>query len=146
MLSRVADSIYWMSRYIERAENVSRFIEVNLQLMLDTTVDAVGQWAPLITTRGDDKLFTKLYNEPTAENVIEFLTFDRRYPNSILSCLAAARENGRCVRDVISSDMWEQLNKAYLTVRDPAARHATPPIRRMISTPRSVWPVTSSPA
>src|SRR5262245_36783309 len=109
MLSRVADSIYWMARYIERAENVARFIEVNLQLMLDSTDDAVSQWAPLVTTSGDEQLFGQLYGSPTAENVIEFLTFDRRSANSIVSCLAAARENGRGIRDVISSDMWEQL-------------------------------------
>jgi len=122
MLSRVADSIYWMSRYIERAENVARFIEVNLQLMLDSADKGVGQWAPLVTTSGDEKLFAELYGSPTAENVVEFLTFDRRSPNSIVSCFAAARENGRGIRDVISSDMWEQLNKAYLMLRDATAR------------------------
>jgi len=122
MLSRVADSIFWMSRYIERAENVARFVEVNLQLMLDMPIDGVGQWAPLVTTSGDEKLFAELYGKATGENVVEFLTFDKRYPNSIISCLAAARENARCIREVISSDMWEQLNTFYLSVRDAAAR------------------------
>lgn len=122
MLSRVADSIYWMSRYIERAENVARFVEVNLQLMLDTPGDHSGQWAPLVTTSGDEETYAELYGEPTSENVVEFLTFDRRYASSVLSCVMAARENARCIRDVISSDMWEQINRFYLQMRDPAAR------------------------
>jgi uncharacterized alpha-E superfamily protein len=122
MLSRVADSVYWMSRYIERAENVARFIEVNLQLMLDTPTSGAGQWEPLVTTTGDHKLFKELYGQFTAENVIDFLTFSRKYPNSIISCLTAARENARGARDTISSDIWEQINRFYLMVRDPTAR------------------------
>ncbi|MCX5659892.1 MAG: alpha-E domain-containing protein [Planctomycetota bacterium] len=124
MLSRVADSIYWMSRYIERAENVARFVEVNLQLRLDTPADSAGQWEPLVTTSGDEAIYTELYGKPTSENVVEFLTFDRRYGSSVLSCVMAARENARCIRDVISSDMWEQINRFYLFMRDPASRQA----------------------
>lgn len=122
MLSRVADSIYWMSRYIERAENVARFIDVTLQLMLDTPTNGKGQWEPLVTTTGDQELFAKHYGSATAENVIDFLTFNRNYSNSILSCVTAARENARSIRDVISSDMWEQINRFYLVLRSPNAR------------------------
>jgi uncharacterized alpha-E superfamily protein len=120
MLSRVADSIFWMSRYIERAENVARFIDVNLQLAMDVGVEGVhpaDQWAPLVVTTGDDELFTKLYGEPDRQKAIEFLTFDQRNPNSILSCLANARENARTVREMISSSMWEELNKYFLMIR-----------------------------
>jgi len=118
MLSRVADSIYWMNRYIERAENVARFIQVNMQLMLDLPIDQAGQWMPLVVTTGDERDFDERYGEPTQENVIQFLTFDTRNPNSILSCLTAARENARTVREVISSETWEQVNRFYLMVRD----------------------------
>ncbi|MGW8195343.1 MAG: alpha-E domain-containing protein, partial [Desulforhopalus sp.] len=114
MLSRVANSIYWMCRYIERAENVARFIGVNLNLLLDMPAEKEKQWAPLIMTTGDQDLYEKkesIYNE---EAVIWFLTFDRQYPNSILSCVAAARENARTIREVISSEMWEHLNQFYL--------------------------------
>ena len=116
MLSRVADSIYWMSRYVERAENVSRFIDVNLNLSLDLGPDMERHWDPLIFTTGDHETFKKRYSEATQENVIRFLTFDVENPNSILSCVRAARESARTVRDMISSPMWEELNKFYLLV------------------------------
>ena len=120
MLSRVADSIYWMSRYIERAENVARFIGVNLNLMPDLPAGAAQQWQPLVDTTGDAQEFARRYDAATQHNVIYFLTFDIDNPNSILSCLRAARENGRSVREVISSEMWEQLNEFYLMVNSAA--------------------------
>ncbi len=120
MLARVAESIYWMSRYVERAENVARFVEVNLNLMLDLPAGAEQQWQPLVATTGDAEAFAKHYGESTQQSVIQFLTFDEENPNSILSCLRAARENARSVREVISSEMWEQLNKYYLTVNAAA--------------------------
>jgi uncharacterized alpha-E superfamily protein len=118
MLSRVADSIYWMSRYIERAENVARFMAVNLTLRLDAPPGSDEQWQPLIDTTGDAKTFAERYTAATQENVIKFLTFDPEYSSSIFSCLRAARENARSVREVISSEMWEQLNQFYLMVQD----------------------------
>lgn len=119
MLSRVANSIYWMSRYMERAENVARFIEVNLHLMLDMPSDG-GQWKPLVSTTGDLEIFEKRFGEATRENVLEFLTFDKENPNSILSTLTSVRENARSIREIISSEMWEQINKFYYFVRDSA--------------------------
>jgi uncharacterized alpha-E superfamily protein len=120
MLSRVAESIYWMCRYVERAENVARFIEVNLQLMLDDPSGEGQQWLPLVNTTGDHLEFEKRVGKATPENVIHFLTFDAQNPNSILSCVRAARENARTVREIISSEMWLQLNKFYLMVTDAA--------------------------
>ncbi len=119
MLSRVAESIYWMSRYVERAENVARFIGVNLNMMLDAS-GADQQWWPLVNTTGDHADFEKRYKYATQENVLRFLTFDRDNPNSILSCLRAARENARSVREIISSEMWLQLNTFFLKVKDAA--------------------------
>ena len=124
MLSRVADSIYWMSRYVERAENVARFIEVNLQLMLDAPVGESQQWLPLVNTTGDHEEFAQRVGEASQQNVIHFLTFDPGNPNSILSCVRAARENARTVREIISSEMWLALNKFYLMVT-AAADHQT---------------------
>ncbi len=121
MLSRVADSLYWMSRYIERAENVARFIDVNLHMMLDLPVGAAEQWGPLVITTGDDVPFAERYGAATRENVTQFLTFDKENPNSITSCLRATRENARSVREIISSEMWEQVNTFYLMVTDSAA-------------------------
>jgi uncharacterized alpha-E superfamily protein len=122
MLSHVADSLYWMSRYIERAENVARFIDVNLHLSLDLPRGSSEQWAPLVSTTGDDAPFAERYGASTRERVIEFLTFDRDNPNSIVSCLRAARENARSIREVISSEMWMQVNKFYLMVTGAASR------------------------
>lgn len=122
MLSRVADAVYWMNRYVERAENVARFVDVNLNLMLDMPDGADQQWAPLIATTGDDALFREKHGDPSRATVLHFLTFDPDYSSSILSCLRAARENARSVREIISSEMWEQVNKAYLMVSSAAAR------------------------
>jgi uncharacterized alpha-E superfamily protein len=120
MLSRVADSIYWLNRYIERAENVARFIDVNLKLIMEMPVGVAQQWEPLITTTGDLPLFQERYGQATADNVIHFLSFDPSYPNSILSCLRSARENARSVREIISTEMWEQINSFYLFVNEAA--------------------------
>ena len=121
MLSRVAESLFWMSRYVERAENVARFVDVNLNLMLEVT-SAKQQWLPLVATTGDHEMFEKKYGQPTQESVIRFLTLDEENPNSILSCLRAARENARSTREITSSEMWEQLNTFYLFVAETAAR------------------------
>jgi len=114
LLSRVANSLYWMARYIERAVNVARFIGVNLHLQLDLPLEPANQWQPLIDTSGDTAAFQQSYGEATQDNVIRFLTVDADNPNSICSCLRAARENARSVRETISSEMWEQINRTYL--------------------------------
>ncbi len=124
MLSRVAESIYWMSRYIERAENVARFVDVNLQLILDQPTGMQAQWDPLVATTGDDEVFEERYGEATREAVLKFLSFDTENPNSIISCLRAARENARSIRENISSEMWEQLNDAYLMVTETSEEWA----------------------
>jgi uncharacterized alpha-E superfamily protein len=107
-----------MSRYIERAENVARFISVNLNLSLDMPGEDFQQWLPLVVTTGDDKTFKKHYDSPSKENVLKFLTFDYQNPNSIVASLRAARENARSVREVISSEMWEHINRFYLMLRE----------------------------
>ncbi|WP_020677658.1 alpha-E domain-containing protein [Geopsychrobacter electrodiphilus] len=120
MLSRVANSMYWLNRYIERAENVARFIDANYHMTLDIPEGASDQWQPLINTTGDHELFKKLHGEATREKAIEFLVFDRNNPNSIHSCVRAARENARSVREYISSEMWEQINTFYLMINNAA--------------------------
>src|SRR5262249_54187746 len=118
MLSRVADSLYWMSRYVERAENVARFIDVNTWLSLDLPAGSQEQWGPLISTTGDDALFAEHYSDSSKHNVIHFLTFDTRNPNSILSSINAARENARMVRQYITLEMWEQINRFYFAIQN----------------------------
>ncbi len=133
MLSRVANSVHWMSRYIERAENIARFIDVNLNLVLDVPVASEQQWAPLVQVTGDSDLFQGSYAQADEASVIAFLTFDRNNPNSIINCLVTARENARAIRPTISSEMWEQINRTYLMVRD--AEHT----RRLLHEPAAFF-------
>ncbi|GAB4216674.1 MAG: alpha-E domain-containing protein [Synechococcales cyanobacterium] len=118
MLSRVADALYWLNRYVERAENIARFVDVNLNLILDSPSHLPQQWDPLIFTSGDVGSFRERYADSRAEHVIRFLAFDRESPNSIITCLRLARENARSIREIISSEMWEQINAFYLMVNE----------------------------
>lgn len=120
MLSRVANSIYWLSRYIERAENVARFIDVNYNMSLGQVDGVMDVWSSLVYTTGDHDKFEELYEGTTRENVLNFLAFDSRNPNSIFSCVRAARENARSVRESITMAMWEQVNRFYLVVKNAA--------------------------
>lgn len=133
MLSRVADSIYWLNRYVERAENVARFLEVNLNLSLDYPEGLKEQWRPLVITTGDLAFYQNHYQGFSAEEVIHFLAFDRQYPNSIVSCVQSARDNARSIRDVISSTMWEQLNDFYLMVSDSKQEDSLSDITQFLS-------------
>jgi uncharacterized alpha-E superfamily protein len=114
MLSRVADSLYWMSRYLERAEHTARLIEVDLQLRLDQSPESsAGRWLRLLhalQTLGPEDA------KVDAASITHLLTLERTNPSSILSCVSAARENLRQVREQCSTEMWEQLNRLYLQV------------------------------
>ena len=123
MLSRVADCVFWMSRYIERAENAARFVDVNLNLTLDLGGTLANQWEPLIYTTGDHEEFYKRYGVANQKNAVAMLTFDEENPNSIVSCLKYARENARTIREIIAAPVWEELNKFYLFVRDGCSRN-----------------------
>jgi len=114
MLSRVAESLYWMSRYLERAVHTARLMDVDFQLRLDQSPEAsAGRWLRLLEASQapapeDGKI--------DATTLSHILTLDKTNPSSILSCVAAARENLRQVREQCSSEMWEQLNRLYLQV------------------------------
>jgi uncharacterized alpha-E superfamily protein len=118
MLSRVAALAYWTARYLERAENNVRLVDVNAQLALDIHGTAEPSdpesWAPLLLVFGDDALFRQFYPSANEINVVRFVVFDRRNPSSVSSCIAAARENCRCMREQVASEIWEQLNRLYL--------------------------------
>lgn len=122
MLSRVAESIFWMSRYIERAENIARFIDVNLRLVLDTPMDINLQWEPLIQITADEQLFSSQYSSPNQKNVLNFLIFNLKNSNSITSCVSKARDNARTVREVITTEMWLCINEFYLFLLSPRSR------------------------
>lgn len=128
MLSRVADSLFWMSRYIERAENTGRIVDVNLQLLIDVPLQQSKQlkknWTPLAACLGSDGYFRKYKprTRPTYDVVADFLVFNTDNPNSITSCIVAARENARTVREQISGEMWEQINRSYHWLNSREAR------------------------
>ena len=148
MLSRVADSIFWMSRYIERAENVARFIDVNLNLTLDLGEEhRAEQWEPLVDHHRRPRSCSPSGTaSPTSATCIEFLTFDARIPTRFSPACASARENARTVREIISSAMWEELNKFYLMVRVGRGQDRRWSTRPTSSSSRSSSPATCSSA
>jgi uncharacterized alpha-E superfamily protein len=122
MLSRAADSLYWMSRYLERAEHTARLIDVDLQLRLDQSPAAgSGRWLGLLEAL---QVPAPENGSIDAETLTHLLTLDRTNPSSIISCIAAARENLRQVREQCGSDMWEQLNRLFLQVKSTASSEA----------------------
>jgi uncharacterized alpha-E superfamily protein len=132
VLSRVAEAVSWMSRYLERADSVARFIDVNEQLTLDLHDAISEQWAPLVYTTGDDAEFFSRYGQATRANVLRFLTFDKENPNSILVCVERARDNARAIREIISSAMWEQINRFYHLMRDAARSTSADVVRQAV--------------
>jgi uncharacterized alpha-E superfamily protein len=117
MLSRVADNLYWMSRYLERAEHTTRLLDVNLNLMLDESArSADKRWLRVLQALGRPKSIVWM-GDPYA--LTRELTFNTQNKASILSCIIAARENSRHVREQISTEQWHQLNGLYLRVTRP---------------------------
>lgn len=117
MLSRVANSIYWLGRYLERAENYARFIDVNFNLMLDLPGDLKEQWEPLIMATGDHELYAAKNSTYGMQEVIYFLAFDLENPNSLISSVTNARENARIIRENLTKETWEKLNETYHFVK-----------------------------
>ncbi|MBI3901968.1 MAG: alpha-E domain-containing protein [Nitrosomonadales bacterium] len=121
MLARAAGNLYWMARYLERAENTARLINSTTHVLLDLPLGASFGWANLIEIAGLDNLFQQNYPEANEEAIMRFLIEDTRNPSSILSCVQYARENTRTLREVLPAEMWERINSLYLYVRDNAA-------------------------
>jgi uncharacterized alpha-E superfamily protein len=119
MLSRVADAMYWMARYMERAEDITRFLTVNFHALLDLPGQDVSlSWQPIVRVTGDEDLYEQVYGmQYTTRNVMEFLLWHPANPNAVMTCINRARENARGVREQISSEMWEQINKMYFHIK-----------------------------
>lgn len=122
MLSRVADAMYWMNRYIERAENYARFMDVSFNLSLELPPNVSEQWQPLVITTGDWALYNLMHKTISKEKVIFFLGFDPKNPNSIYNCIINARENARSIRPEITKELWEQINYLYYFVREGSVK------------------------
>lgn len=118
MISRVAEHCFWLARYLERAENTARVLEVNHTLLLDFHVPVEEQWKPLLIISG----IHDYTGGPAAEDVQAYMTWDRDNPFSIISSLAWARENARIIREVISAEMWERVNFYHLWLQGADGR------------------------
>lgn len=118
MLSRVAENIYWMGRYVERAENVARLINVNAFLLLDLPKGIAPGWEPLLAITGQEPAFEARHKEYSERNVVRFLMGNTDNPGSILSSLTQARENCRTIRDIVPKSTWELLTELNIYARD----------------------------
>jgi uncharacterized alpha-E superfamily protein len=118
MLSRVAENLYWLGRYLERAENTARIVNVNAVLLLDLPKGIAPGWKPLIAISGSENLFDERYRDFDERSVVKFLVGDVENPSSILSSLQMARENTRTIRDIVPREAWEDINELYLQARE----------------------------
>lgn len=118
MLSRVAENIYWLARYVERAENTARLVRVSSHLELDTPRGIAPGWLPLVEIAGLHDEFFGVEREPNERNIVRFLIGDANNPGSIISSLAMARENCRTVREVLPRSAWERINELYLFAKE----------------------------
>jgi len=125
MLSRVAGSVYWLFRYLERAQNTARFINADFDQYLEDQGNSGNLWRSLVAVTGDQDELEKRYAVQNRDHIIHFLTLDEQYANSITRCVTAARENARSIREIISSEMWEEINSLYLMVRHQRSAEAS---------------------
>ncbi|MGO4892154.1 alpha-E domain-containing protein [Flavobacterium sp. W21_SRS_FM6] len=113
MLSRVANNLCWLGRYLERAENTARIINVNSNLLLDLPKSISLGWEPIVDILSYRELFYSNHKEAVERNVINFMVADRKNLGSIISALSAARENARTIREIIPREAWEKINELY---------------------------------
>ena len=131
MLSRTADHLFWMARYMERAENTARMLDINLKALLlpQTPEQEARAQRSVLRISELESAFSQRYDEPTREKVLDFMVADAANPSSIYSCLQAARENARAVRGTLTTEWWETINDTWLqfTERIAAGQLATSP-------------------
>jgi uncharacterized alpha-E superfamily protein len=119
MLSRTADNLYWMARYVERAEYLARILEATQRLtaLPLAYVGSTNEWASAVATAGCTHAFFESYSEATEETVTDFLAFSTVNPSSIRNCFEVARANARAVRTALTVEMWEAINGAWLELK-----------------------------
>ena len=120
MLSRVADNVYWLARYVERAENLARLVEVNASLMLDLPRELAPGWQSLITITGSQERFDELGKSTSERDIIQFLLAEPDNQGSMVCALAQARELARTLREILPREVWEHLNGLALYVNERA--------------------------
>jgi Uncharacterized protein conserved in bacteria len=117
LLGRAANGLYWMSRYIERAENMARLVDTGLRLALTQTSSPVDEWTSVMQSAGVSQVFEKTVGCYEAEAVIDFLLRGPTNPSSVMTCMERARQNGRMVRTALTREAWESLNEAWMALR-----------------------------
>nr|WP_110721838.1 alpha-E domain-containing protein [Cognatishimia maritima] len=125
MLGKTAGGLFWMFRYIERAENIARLLEAGWHIALTRGSDGSNEWESILTTAGMNVAYQEKFDEVTAQNVINFMLRDRENPSSVMSAITTARNNARTVRTSLSSEVWEAVNECWMEMKDTLARPVT---------------------
>ncbi len=127
MLSRTADNLFWMSRYVERAESLARILEATQRLSSLPVAygGSTNEWESAVATAGCGDAFRAVHDEATAETVVDYLVFSEDNPSSIRSCFRTARTNARAVRTALTGEMWAAINGAWLELKDMEGRSLT---------------------
>ncbi len=132
MLSRTADNLYWIARYMERAETAARLLEVGARIALLPSAQGYrNDWDSLLRASGNAAGYAAKYGPPAEKAIESWLFFDRDNPNSVASCITAARENGRIVRTALTGQVWDALNTAFQELRQLEARRASCELSRL---------------
>jgi uncharacterized alpha-E superfamily protein len=118
VLSRVAENVYWLARYLERAENTARLVNVNTHILLDLPIEYRPGWLPLIEITGSRDVWERSDKRAEEREIVHFLIADLDNPGSILASIRSARENARTLRDVLPNEVWEHLNELYMEIKE----------------------------
>ncbi|MGE0499758.1 MAG: alpha-E domain-containing protein [Rhizobiaceae bacterium] len=117
LLGRTANGLYWMNRYIERAENMARLLDAGLRMALTRTTSQVEEWTSVVVSSGNDYAFREKHSEYTAATVSDFLLRDTSNPSSVMSAIETARNNARMVRTALTRETWESINEAWMAMK-----------------------------
>ena len=117
LLGRTASGLYWMHRYIERAENIARVVDAGLRMSLTRSSDAPATWSSVVVTSGTENGFRQKHDVCTAETVSDYLLRDTDNPSSVLASIEVARSNARMVRTALTRETWESVNEAWMTIK-----------------------------
>ena len=122
LLGRTANGLFWMFRYIERAENMARLVDAGLRMALTKTSDAPEEWSSVVVSAGASQAFSAKYDAYNAANVADFLLRDTSNPSSVMSCFETARSNGRMVRTALTREAWESVNEAWMLLKNSLSK------------------------
>lgn len=126
LLGRTANGLYWMNRYIERAENMARLVDAGLRLALTRGANSSDEWGSVLLSAGADWAFRQRGQEPDGTNVVDFLLRDTTNPSSAMSSIETARSNARMVRTALTRETWESINEAWMSLKRMLAKPVDP--------------------